>query len=239
MKAVGQTIRGKRIGRRAVAQGAIGGALVFAGKVAVARNSDYANLLGRELAAVGSSGIQNAAAGRGFIDHLSLPWGPVRFHIDRLPRTKVSLKLDLAGSVATIIALVDNDLAFDVERSLINGVAVFEVDSAIRSGSLGGSYFGGVVKFRSRTRYETAAPSTTRRTIGHELVHVVQSDFQFNALAEPAETYALGMFSVGRVIHRYVDLGLNVPLASALNSLGSYERRPWEREAFTLAGGSR
>lgn len=232
---LGRAIRGKRIDRRAIAGGAIGGGLVFTGKAIVSENSGWANLLGRELAAVGSSGIRNVGAGRAFTSHLSLPWGPIRVHVTRSTRPTAQVKLDLATTVATAVAFA-NEMEFDFERSLINGIAVFEVDSLRQSSEVGGSHSGGVVRLRSRAEGMEVSSSTIRRIIGHEMVHVVQSDFLFNVLSEPVEKRVMEATSGGRFIHRYVDLGLNAPLSSGLNSLVTYEKRPWEREAVTLAG---
>jgi hypothetical protein len=129
-----------------------------------------------------------------------------------------------------------NEPGFDFERSVINGIAVFEVASLPQSSEVGGSHSGGVIRFRSRAEGMEASSSTIRRIIGHEMVHVIQSDFLFNVLSEPVEKKFMEATSGGRLIHRYVDLGLNAPLSSALNSLITYENRPWEREAVTLAG---
>ncbi len=233
---LGQRTRGKRVTLRSTLKGAAGGGLVYAGKAVVARNSGFTNLLGRELAAVGSSGVLNASEGRGFFDHLSLPWGPVRVHIDRKPATKVNLKLDLAGSVATIIALADSDLDFELGKSIAYGVAVFRADRADNPHLAHGSHAAGVVKYRTGIPRGTATPAEVRATIGHELVHVVQADFRFTFLSEPLESHVMSEYAVTRFVNRYVDLGLNVPLAAGLNVLVPYSRRPWESEAVSLAG---
>ncbi|MGK2963750.1 MAG: hypothetical protein ACSLFK_16640 [Gemmatimonadaceae bacterium] len=233
---VGQSVRGKRMTVRGALQGAAGGGLVYAGKVVIARNSGFTNLLGRELAAVGSSGVLNASSGRGFFDHLSLPWGPVRVHIDRGPATKVNLKLDLAGSVATIAALADPDLDFELGKSLGYGVAVFRADRAENPNLAEGSHAAGVVRYRTGIPQGTASSAEIRGTIGHELVHVVQADFLFTVLSEPLEARLMGRHAVSRFVNRYVDIGSNVPLASGLNALVPYSRRPWESEAVSLAG---
>lgn len=233
---VGQGVRGKRVTLRRTLQGAAGGGLVYAGKAVVARNSGFTNLLGRELAAVGSSGVRNASSGRGFFDNLSLPWGPVRVHIDRKAATKVMVKLDLAGSVATIVALADSDLDFELGKSFAYGVAVFRADRAENPDLADGSHAAGVVRYRTGIPQGTASPAKIRGTIGHELVHVVQADFLFNALSEPLESHLMGRHAVSRFVNRYVDIGGNVPFASGLNAVVPYARRPWESEAVSLAG---
>jgi len=232
----GQGVRGKRITLRGALQGAAGGGLVYAGKAVVARNSGFTNLLGRELAAVGSSGVLNASSGRGFFEHLTLPWGPLRVHVDRKPSTTVNLKLDLAGSVATIVALADSDLDFELGKSFAYGVAVFRADRAANPHLAEGSHAAGVVRYRTGIPQGTATPAEIRGTIGHELVHVVQADFLFTVLNEPLESRFMNRHPVTKRVGRYVDLGSNVPLASGLNTLVPYSRRPWESEAMSLAG---
>lgn len=233
---LGQRTRGKPVTLRSTLQAAAGGGLVYAGKVVIARNSGFTNLIGRELGAVGSSGVLNVSSGRGFFDHLTLPWGPVRVHIDRKPAAKVNVKLDLAGSVATIIALADTDLDLELGKSLAYGVAVFRADRAENPHLAHGSHAAGVVKYRTGIPQGTATPAEIRGTIGHELVHVVQADFLFTVLSEPLESHLMAEHAVTRFVNRYVDLGANVPLAAALNTLVPYSRRPWESEAVSLAG---
>lgn len=232
--ALGQAIRRKPV-TRASLQGAFGGALVFAGKSLIAQNHQATNLLARQVAAIGSSGVRNAAAGRGFADELALPYGPFRLHVLTTRRPKVRLKLDLAMTMVTIRAAFDREVAFDPARSFASGVAVFETDSTLPGRTTGGSYTGGVVRFRVKTPLVVLDANAVRELVGHEFVHAVQSDFVFNAWVGPIEEKLLAPTDAGRRINRYVDLGLNVPLWSVLNSLVPYRERPWEREAVALA----
>ena len=233
--ALSRIIRGERVDYRAITGGALGGALVLAGKGIVAENGGVTNFAGRQLAALGSSGIRNAGAGRPFLSHVSLPWGPLRFHVTT-PEKRIRVKLDLATSITLAAAFFDDELNFDSQRSLASGVAIFDADTSAIAETLGGSYGGGVIQVRSQARGMVATPATIDRIIGHELVHAIQSDFLFNTLSEPLEATLLGRSAKGRIFNRYVDLGLNMPLAAALNSIIAYEKRPWEREARTLAG---
>jgi hypothetical protein len=220
---------------QAAFKGGAAGAVVFAGKWIVSRNNTPANLLGREIAAAGSSGVSNASAGNDLLQFITLVYGPVRLHITTGKNFKIRPKLDIASSIELVRAARTHQISFDRRRSLTDGVPVFEVDSAKRTGGLGASHEGGVVRFRAKTPTQIVAPDILERVIGHELVHVVQYDFVFSAIAEPLETDLLNEIPGGSAIHRYVDLGLNVPLLSILNSAIPYVSRPWEREARTLA----
>ncbi len=232
---IGQAIRGVRMDAKKTAQGALGGVVVYGGKAIVAENRWYSNLLGRELAAVGSSGVQNIASGRGFADRLSLPYGPARLNIDRRARTRVKLKVDLARMVTLGAALSDVHLNMQVERSLLYGVPVFRDDGPVRDEYAAGSHVGGVVTYRERTVAGIATAQEMRRTMAHELVHVIQGDFSFNTWGGPLELALMRHSELTRVVHNYFDLGLDVPLASMGNSMISYSSRPWEREAVSLA----
>lgn len=221
---------------RAAAKGGVAGAVVFAGKWIVSQNKSGTNILGREIAAAGSSGVKNAAAGDGMLQFVTLIYGPLRFHVTTGKHFSVRPKLDIASSLVLWKASRADQLSFNRRRSFASGVPVFEVDSAKRTGGLGGSQEGGVVQFRSKIPSQIMASDVLEKVIGHELVHVVQYDFAFNSIVEPIEKLILDGIPGGSFVHRYIDLGLNVPLLSALNAIEPYKTRPWEREARTLSG---
>ncbi len=231
----GQAIRGGRIDARKAALGAFGGVVVYGGKAVVAENRWYSNLLGREVAAVGSSGVQNVAMGRGFADRFSLPYGPARLNIDRHARTRVRLKFDLARIVTLGAALSDHHLDMQVGRSMLYGVPVFRFNGPVRDDYAAGSHVGGVVTYRDRTVMGARTTDEMTRTMAHELVHVIQADFSFNTWAGPLELSFMRQSELSRAVHEYFDLGLDVPLASMVNSMIPYSSRPWEREAVSLA----
>lgn len=233
--AVGAVTSRHSVGRAAV-RGTIGGAVAYSGKAIVGRNLASTVLLGREIAAVGASIVENAGRGKGVLDRVVLPYGPLRAYIFLKPRVSVRVKLDLISSVVAIKDFRDSQLAFDMRRSATTGTGVFLVDSAAPGVTLGGSHIGNVIEIRSVTPFINASSTTVRRIIGHELVHVSQFDFTFLTLAEPVESVIVPMVPGGKWIHTYVDLGINVPFWSVANSLIPYSKRPWEREAATFEG---
>ena len=233
--ALGHVFRSKRPSFAKLAQGAVGGATVFAGKAIAADRHWYTGVAGRQVASFGGSAIQNVAAGRGYADRVLLPWGPIRFHVETRGRVKVHPKFDVAGVVATVMGITGDDLEIDVERSLKYGTVVLRNVGMSGDATAVGSHIGGVIKYRRLTVESTAASrESVDAVIAHELVHVIQSDFLFNAWAGPVESYALGKSTVGKTINRYVDLGLHVPFAAWLNGVVDYPSRPWEREAVSL-----
>lgn len=58
--------------------GTLGGGVTYAGKRVAVERFGGAGFLGRELATVGGSMVRNASAGRGVLEELVLPVGPVR-----------------------------------------------------------------------------------------------------------------------------------------------------------------
>jgi hypothetical protein len=224
----GSLLRGKKPSARKVAQGALGGATVFAGKAIVTEDRWYAAIVGRQLASIGSSAIQNVASGRGFADRLLLPWGPLRFHVDRTERLRMRAKLDVAGVAMSVAGIMNDDLELDVDKSLQYGLIVLRNDGRKGNVTAVGSHMGGVIKYRTLTAWSAdASDESIDAIIAHELVHV-------NAWGNPVESYALGKFRLGRAINRYVDLGIHVPIAAGLNGVVEYRSRPWEREAVSL-----
>jgi hypothetical protein len=218
-----------------VYRGGLGGGAAYLGKRIVARNDPWLNLLGREIAAVGSSVVANAAYGRATFARLVFPWGPVRVYVDRQQPSRVSVKLDLATALVTLDQARNSYRTLDVGRTMAAGVPVFSVDSAAPGLDLGGSHLAGVIWTRTRTHRAELTTDALHAAIGHELVHVLQYDFSFIVWTEPVETIFMKSLPGGERVHRYVDLGLNVPVWSGLNSIIPYHRRPWEQEAVTLA----
>jgi len=232
---IGRALHGKPV-RRGVAGGALAGVVVFSGKWVASGNRDATNLVGRSIAAVGSSGIRNAAADQPLLSDVALAYGPMRFHIARENRYRPRVKLDLATSIVMIHEFGKSEQEFEAARSAVAGVPIFRVDSSKRSGAVGGSQIAGVVTYRTASRYESTEPARVKRMIGHELVHVIQSDALFNTYAAPLEKKLFTILPLGRTLHRYVDIGVHVPVWSGVNSMVAYRYRPWEWEARTLAG---
>jgi len=213
--------------------GALGGGTVYIGKRIVATNQPLAGWAGRELAAVGSSAIANVAFGRGAYDRLVFPVGPIRLYLDAPPHRQVRPKLDLAATLLTIQAATDHDVSFSVEESLLAGAIVFAIKPNANVGYRG-SQSAGVLRSKAGLYEVTAFPVNGEAVLAHELVHAIQYDFSFIAWAEPAESWLMTRIPRGAWFHRYLDLGLNVPVWWGLNSAIKYENRPWEREAVTL-----
>jgi len=222
-----------REGLEAGMAGAAGGALVYAGKRVAVQRWDGAGLVGREVAAVGSSMAWNAAAGRGVTDRLVLPIGPVRLYLALDDGVRVTPKLDLSSTVAIAVASLNGRI--DWERSASAGASVFRRTRRYAQADVVGQQAAGVITYRDLLG--RGEPGESRlETLAHEQVHVIQRDQAFLFWAEPAEAALLGSTRAGRVLRRHLDVGLDVAAKILVKQVVAYEARPWEREAHLLSG---
>jgi hypothetical protein len=225
-----------REGLTAGLAGAAGGALVYAGKRVAVQCWDGAGFAGREVAAVGSSVVWNASAGRGVVDRLVLPIGPVRLYVASDNGLRVTPKLDVSSTVAIAVAALNGEV--DWERSVSAGAPVFYRSEPYGGSSeVRGQHAAGVITYRDRLG--RSAPSESRlETLTHEQVHVIQRDQSFLFWSEPAEAALLGSTRVGRALQRHLDVGLDVAAKALVKQVVGYELRPWEREAHLLSESS-
>jgi hypothetical protein len=201
-----------------------------------------AGLVGRELAAVGTSMVDNAGAGRGTFEQLVLPVWIGRLYLDRPPdggRVRVTPRLDLMASIWTAYGFVEDELRFDGARTLSAGTPVFRTDNRLIS--LGGEGYGhssgitaaGVVFLSDVPAYgEFWLP----RVFAHERVHTLQMDQIFLKWTRPIERAAIGAIPGGERFLRYVDVNLSTELLMLLTiPFPDHQTRPWEIEAIYLA----
>jgi hypothetical protein len=214
----------------AFAAGAAGGALTYAGKRIAVEDFAGAGFLGREVAAVGSSVSANAAEGRGVLERVALPLGPVRLYIS--PRGEGPLlqpRVDLAAVASVAWAAAQPGSRLDLEESLSSGAPVFRRRVPAQELGFEGAHLAGVVQLR-----DAGDPERVRRAAAHERVHVLQYDQAFLLWAAPAEEWLLNRARWSRALHRWVDLGVNAPALAALGAALPYRSRPWEQEAELL-----
>jgi hypothetical protein len=236
-----RVVHGGRFGG-AFARGAAGGALTYAGKRIAVRQFDGAGLLGREVAAVGSSVSYNAGAGVPALRRIVLPFGPIRFYLRPGDASPLRVRVDAATVGALAYALLHVDNRLDFGQSLSSGTPVFRRYDDPGNVPWEGVQVAGVVQVRHAPaeRMPGFTLSDEVRTYladvaAHERVHVIQYDQSFLLWAAPAEDAVLDRSRLGRSIHRHVDLGLNVPVWAALNGVVGPNARPWEREAYFLS----
>ncbi|MDB4951116.1 MAG: hypothetical protein JWM27_3765 [Gemmatimonadetes bacterium] len=229
----------------AFVRGAAGGALVYAGKRTVVHRFYGAGLLGRQIASVGSSVSYNAAAGTGALDRLMLPVGPVRVYVSPRGRRTVHVRVDAATLATLGYVALRRDNAFDLSATLSTGAPVFRHYATPGQVDWEGAQVAGVVQLRHAPYERTpgvVVSAAVREYVddvaAHERVHVLQYDQSFLLWSAPAEDGILQPSRAGRALHRWVDLGLNLPLWAALNEAVGHRERPWEREAYFLSRSS-
>ena len=216
---------------KAFAGGAAGGVLTYAGKRISVERMEGAGFLGREVAAVGTSFTANAAEGRGLVDRLMLPAGPVRVYVQtRGPGPRLSARVDAAAVAAAAYAATVPGSRFDADASLSAGALVFRVAGSESQVGYDGRHAAGVVLVR-----DGEDPARVGRAAAHERVHVLQYDQTFLLWAAPVEARLMARSGWTRALHRWVDLGLNAPVMAGVGVVVPYRAQPWEAEAVYMA----
>lgn len=204
--------------------GAVGGGVTYAGKRVAVDDFYGAGLLGRELASVGGSMVRNASAGRGPLDELVLPVGPVRLYISG---DRVVPRVDLGTLITAGAFMLTYDARLDVASSISSGAMVFRGETPMPGLSSAGAM---VV-------WSDMPASEGPRLMAHERVHVLQYDQAYLAWGEALERWGgrqMGT-SVGGMLD-HLDVGVTaLGLRSGLGLAFDYHSRPWETEAYFLA----
>jgi hypothetical protein len=232
-----QHLRGRSFGQ-AFVRGALGGAVIYGGKRLVAERFDGAGLLGREVAAVGSSMVRNATDGASLFEQLVLPIGPVRLYV-RPGERSVHPRIDALAVAWTIYGIAESDLSFDAGESLSAGAPVFLTDEkVILASSADSTHAAGITESGVIVLADVSAAGGEfrARSFAHERVHVVQGDHIFANWTDPLETRLFARVPGGESLGRWVDLGVSTDVLRLLAFLfDEYDERPWELEAAFLA----
>jgi hypothetical protein len=223
---------------RALPTGAFGGALVFVGKLTTSRQSPAAGIVGRELGAAGSSIVQNVSLNKPMLERFVFPLGPTRLYLRARDSTSARLKIDLAGTLATIYAATRPHSRMDFSASLRAGAPVFMMPRPSSGAVWEGMHLAGIIQVRFDPdlvrNYPSLQAQRTANAISHELVHVAQYDLSFIAWTEAGESALLRRIPGVRKVSGFVDISLNAPIWQALNQLLPNDNRPWEREAMAF-----
>jgi len=222
-----------------LAGGMLGGAGTYVGKRVAARHWDGAGLVGRQVAALGTSASRNAGEGRGALEHVALPVGPVRVHVQSGAVRRVHASVDLHSLFWTGYGLAEPALAMDVGASLSAGAFVFRADHHEMRWRRSGSQFAGLAPPGNifLAAHPDPGGADWNALFAHERVHILQYDQAFHTVVDPLETALLEQLAGLRRAHRYLDANLLLLLPShLLNRAVEYGDQPWEIEAHFLAG---
>ena len=210
-------------------RGAAAGAVVYAGKKIIAEETTLAWWGGRQIAAVASSEVANAAENLPILQRVVLPVGPVRLHVDRLAPRKVMPRLDVLQSIAIVAFAMHPSTRFDVKESLATGAIVFINES----NKFDGYHVGGVISLSEYLTTDFFLPCK-RSILSHELVHAAQYDFTFTAWSDATQAAISRRSRPVAFITRFMDVNLTLPMPYVANRLVEYNDRPWEIEAYSL-----
>lgn len=203
-------------------KGALGGGLIYAGKRVTVEPFDGAGLAGREVASVGGSMVRNASAGRGLLDRVVLPLGPVRLYIGEGP---VRARLDLATVMASAVFVGRYGARWDPSASLSAGALIFRAKTPTP----------GLTAAGATALWDHMPASEGPRLMAHERVHILQYDQSFLSWGQPLERWALDRGPAG-AFFRHVDVGgTALAIRSGAALAFDYRSRPWEWEAYFLS----
>lgn len=227
-------VRGKNPWRAALM--GFGGGVVMGGGKQLAGTGFYGSgLLGRQLAAVGTSLVRSASEDTMLV---LVPVGPMTFEVRPQAADRVRSRVNVVGSATVLYYVIRSDTRIDLGATLSAGAPVFRFPTetvTTRDGIIFGRMDFGTIVLGTPA---SALDEDRRMTLPHESIHVVQYDFLEHALTLPPERAILRKLGVGERFLRHVDIGIvSVLLAGVLQMHMDYDERPWEREAVILTEG--
>lgn len=222
---------------RAALKGFGGGVTMGLGKQVAGETFNGAGLLGRQLAAMGTSVVRSASEDTTV---LIVPVGPMTFEIRPTAVDRVRPRVNVVATTTLLYYVVRADTRIDWGATLSSGAPVFRFPTetvSTRDGIIFGRMdFGTIVLGQKPTVLDTQR----RMTLPHESIHIIQYDFLEQALSLPPERAILRKLGAGEGFLRHVDLGaISVMLAGVLQMHMDYDDRPWERESVLLTEGRR
>jgi hypothetical protein len=209
----------------ALATGAGGGALVYAGKRVAVQSPPGVGLIGRQLASAGGSIVGNEVAGRGALDRFALAAGPVRAYVGR-GVDGIDWRVDVPAVAAAAFYGPLSGRRFDVGQSLSSGAMVFR-----------DVYGGGLALPGTILVGGSSDPDRDAYIFAHEKVHILQYDQSFFFWGSPLEGWVAQRVPVLRPTLSRFEFNLPVLTTTALLGFFIWERhadQPWEREAIYL-----
>ena len=212
-----------------VVRGAAAGAVVYAGKKIIAEETPLAWWGGRQIAAIASSEISNAAENLPILQRVVLPLGPVRIHLDRLASHKVMPRLDALQSIAIVLFAIHPATRFSAKESFATGEIIFINEND----RFDGYHVAGVISL-SEVLTSAFLSACKRSILSHELIHAAQYDFTFTAWSDATQGAISRRLPAAASITRFIDVNLTLPMPYVTNKILKYGDRPWEIEAYSI-----
>lgn len=217
-------------------RGAFGGAIIYSGKKLAASRFFGAGVMGREVAAVGSSVVRNASEGRGTFDRLVFPVAFVKLYWDRTAGS-LQPKLDVVSAGYTIYGIVEDELKFDAHESASAGMMVFRTDNKVIATKTDDQHAAGLQAEGVILRADVPGfgEKFLKLALAHERVHVLQDDQIFLTLNDPVDDWVWRRTTATRKVGRFVDINISTEMLRQLSRLiPNHADRPWELEATYL-----
>lgn len=222
--------------------GATGGLVVFLGKDVAARDFHGAGMLGRQVAAIGGSIVQNAGAGLRPLDRVALPLGPAHLLVDTR-QAKLHARIDPVSVAVIAVGLAHPQLQLDAAESVSSGVPVFRIrEGVLRSPwtgrETGGMEIASVLFFGALEDLEPEVRSSVR---SHERLHTLQSDAFQAYWGRPLLDWMLPETPGWKRARPFLDVNIGDAITELTDAIlfSAYASRPWEIEAEALANGRR
>ena len=217
--------------------GAIGGSIVYAGKRTAAESFAGAGLIGRSMAAVGSSSVRNASRGVPLFSHLTLPLGPLWVEFDTSTR-EVNARLDPVALGWMAYGISEPELDLDWGGTFSDGTPVFKTHNKVLK--LGGDtiHVAGVTNAGIVYSADVPAYGTghARRHRAHEQVHVIQEDQLAIMWTDPLGRWAMGRAARLRRLRSGLAVNLSTEILRLLaHAVPEHGDRPWEVESVFFA----
>jgi len=218
-------------------RGLLGGSAVYAGKRIAAERFDGAGLIGRQVAAAGTSMVRNAGNGVHAFDRLLIPFGP--FRVDLSPRDgHWSVRTDAVALGWIVYGIAESQLELDWGRSVGAGTAVFRTRGTVISFDGEEAHAAGVTN--AGVIYVADVPAygerVYERSLAHERIHVLQQDFIAAAWTDPLVDALLGRTAPTRLVRSHISVNVSTELMRALGRLfPKHDDRPWEIESIFFA----
>lgn len=209
---VGSWLRGEGF-FAAFGWGTVGGAISFSGKYVAGRHPHGGGLVGRQLSEVGHSIALNGSRGQGPLDELWLALGPGRVRIRNNGHARdPSFRINLWSLAAAADYALRSDTRFSPGESLASGALVFEARDG-PAGYQGDLQIHGIAR-GSVVLLSGAAGFDRTSTLGHELVHMIQSDLATRLITAPVEQYVWGRVGLTSPVFRAMEVSNGVQLFS-------------------------
>lgn len=213
-------------------RGALGGAVIYAGKRVAVERFFGAGFVGREVSAVGASMVRNASDGVGTFDRLILPLGFTRVYWNRA-QNDVRVKLDLLSAGYTVYGVVEKELSFELRNSISAGLPVFRTDNKLLSYASGEQHAAGVSWAGVVIRADIPAyrEDFLERAFAHERIHALQDDQIFVTMVDHADDWVLSKLGPLSPVSRFVDINPSTELLLVFTRwIPKHGDRPWEME---------